>query len=73
MDTKLRGFDILPERAQEWDDDEIEGYLYTLEQQGRQSGRARAIQLLAEQGRGPEAPAKRSHHKKKEEEEEEAE
>lgn len=51
-----RGFDILPEQAQEWEDNEIEGYLNALEQQGRQQGRQRAMQLLAEQGRGPWAP-----------------
>ena len=50
-----RGFDILPEQAPEWTDEEIEPYLYALEQQGRKSGRDRAIQLLAEQGRGPAA------------------
>jgi len=72
-----RGFDILPEQAPEWADEEIEPYLAALEQQGRQSGRERAMQLLAEQGRGPLAPQsvpepekpKRSHHKAAKEEE----
>lgn len=48
-------FDILPEQAPEWADEDIEMFLEALEQQGRLQGRDRAIELLAEQGRGPAA------------------
>lgn len=46
-------FAILPEQAAKWADEDIEMFLDSLEQQGRASGRDRAIEILTEQGRWP--------------------
>lgn len=61
-------WDILPEQAPEWADEDIVMFLEALEQQGRLQGRNRAIVLLTEQGRWPIQEKKPRSRAKKDDE-----